>query len=237
MQQATYVRLYADENGESHFEELEISLAPVDFAPPAAPNAAPRPDTTGPEHRMRTLTRRVAFERTWTRDDAAFVSSLFDSMAEGWTASHDVADRYEPLTDALHRADLGGGICVELGSGTGLGTRHLHERFDSLVTLDLALEMLRNAPADLSGRVQGDSSRLPIRSGAADVVVLVNMILFPNEIDRVLAPGGSLVWVNTMAERTPIHLSAEEVHDALPGDWAVVHSRAGSGLWATAVRE
>lgn len=37
MQQATYVRLYADEKGESHFEELEVSLAPVDFAPPAEP--------------------------------------------------------------------------------------------------------------------------------------------------------------------------------------------------------
>ena len=34
---AQYVRLYADENGESHFEDLEIELVPVDFAPPAAP--------------------------------------------------------------------------------------------------------------------------------------------------------------------------------------------------------
>ncbi len=37
MQQARYVRLYADESGESHFEDLEIALVPVDFAPPAAP--------------------------------------------------------------------------------------------------------------------------------------------------------------------------------------------------------
>jgi hypothetical protein len=39
---ATYTRLYADDLGESHFEELEVALAPVDFAPPAAPlNVAP----------------------------------------------------------------------------------------------------------------------------------------------------------------------------------------------------
>jgi hypothetical protein len=62
------------------------------------------------------------------------------------------------------------------------------------------------------------------------------MLLFPLEIDRLLAPGGTLVWVNTVAEQTPIHLSPAEVHDALPGEWAVSHSRAGSGLWATAVR-
>lgn len=37
MQQARYTRLYADENGESHFEELEVELVPTDFAPPAAP--------------------------------------------------------------------------------------------------------------------------------------------------------------------------------------------------------
>jgi hypothetical protein len=37
MQTATYTRLYADEKGESHFEDLEVELAPVDFAPPAAP--------------------------------------------------------------------------------------------------------------------------------------------------------------------------------------------------------
>ena len=37
MHQAHYVRLFADEQGESHFEEVEIELAPVDFAPPAPP--------------------------------------------------------------------------------------------------------------------------------------------------------------------------------------------------------
>ena len=37
MQQANYVRLYADESGESHFEDVEVPLEPVDFAPPAAP--------------------------------------------------------------------------------------------------------------------------------------------------------------------------------------------------------
>ena len=33
----TYVRLYADADGESHFEDVEAELAPVDFAPPAPP--------------------------------------------------------------------------------------------------------------------------------------------------------------------------------------------------------
>jgi hypothetical protein len=36
MQQARYLRLYTDVGGESHFEDLEMALLPVDFAPPAA---------------------------------------------------------------------------------------------------------------------------------------------------------------------------------------------------------
>ncbi len=34
---ATYTRLYADADGESHFEEIEADLEPVDFAPPSQP--------------------------------------------------------------------------------------------------------------------------------------------------------------------------------------------------------
>lgn len=33
----TYTRLYADSSGESHFEDIEIELQLVDFAPPAPP--------------------------------------------------------------------------------------------------------------------------------------------------------------------------------------------------------
>ena len=185
---------------------------------------------------MRALTQKVAFGHRWTPHDVELVSSLFDSMADDWTARHDLPERYEPLADALERVDLRGGVCVELGSGTGLGTRHLQDRFDSVIALDLAMGMLKNAPADLGSRVQGDSNRLPIRDASVDVVVLVNMLLFPHEIDRILARSGTLVWVNTMAESTPIHLSPEEVHDALPGEWTVAHARVGSGLWAVATR-
>ena len=37
MQLAKYTRLWADDSGESHFEEVEAELEPVDFAPPAPP--------------------------------------------------------------------------------------------------------------------------------------------------------------------------------------------------------
>ena len=37
MQQARYTRLYADDHGESHFADVDVGLAPIDFAPPAPP--------------------------------------------------------------------------------------------------------------------------------------------------------------------------------------------------------
>jgi len=33
----SYTRLYADEHGESHFEDVEIDLTMTDYAPPAPP--------------------------------------------------------------------------------------------------------------------------------------------------------------------------------------------------------
>ena len=62
------------------------------------------------------------------------------------------------------------------------------------------------------------------------------MLLFPDEVDRVLAPDGPLIWVNTLAEETPIHLMPEEVVAALPGAWRAVAGRAGTGLWCVARR-
>ncbi len=41
MQNAKYIRLYTDESGESHFEDLEVELSPVDFAPRPLPSIWP----------------------------------------------------------------------------------------------------------------------------------------------------------------------------------------------------
>lgn len=37
MRHQEIVRLYADQDGESHFEDIDVTLEEVDFAPPAAP--------------------------------------------------------------------------------------------------------------------------------------------------------------------------------------------------------
>ena len=160
------------------------------------------------------------------------VAALFDGMASDWSATHVDDIKMAPIVDAIERggADTSG-RWLELGSGTGAGTQALHDAGAQVTVLDISAEMLAHAP-DLAPKVRGDASTLPFGDDRFDAVLMVNMLLFPTEVDRVLAPGGSVVWVNTIGEQTPIHLPPADVAAALPGDWAGTTSRAGSGLWA-----
>jgi SAM-dependent methyltransferase len=200
------------------------------------PENPARPDRSGAaDNPMRAVTLQVAFEpERWTPERRAKVAALFDGLAAEWHEHRNDPQRTAPLEDAYERGGIvAGGTCLEVGSGDGANTAFLADHHDTVVAVDLSMEMLRHAPADVGLRVRGDTSEAPIRTGSADVVVLVNALLFPAEMDRVLAPGGVLVWVNTAGDHTPIHLSAEEVEDAVPGAWDGIASSAGWGTWAT----
>lgn len=193
-----------------------------------------RPEMAGPSHPMRKLTRQVAFEAdTWTRERAEKVTQLFDSMAPHWQ-ERTSQDRQSVLHDALARGNVkAGGFCIEIGSGTGSSSPTLARHFDTVLAVDLSREMLRHAPEPPAHRVQADATRMPIADRGADSLVLVNALLFPKEMDRVLRPGGTLTWVNSLGDRTPIHLPAEDVAKAMPGDWEGVSAEAAWGLWCT----
>ncbi len=194
-----------------------------------AENAREPDPFAGEDHPMRVITRAAAAGE-WNDQASSDVTSLFNAMAPEWSEPRR-DDRYMPLLDAVDRGRVSGQRVLELGAGTGLGTELLHERFTNVVAMDLAMEMLRHSVAT-APRANADASTLPLPDDAVDVVVMVNMILFPEEVDRVLAADGTVVWVNTWGEQTPIHLSAEDVDAALPGEWVGEASRYGAGTWA-----
>ena len=199
-------------------------------------SAPDRPELAGPDHPIRQVTRQIAFEPDgWTPERAAKVAALFDGLAPEWHTRQSEG-RMEPLLDALERGGAPAGRCVEVGSGTGAGTRHLCDRFEPVVALDLSREMLVRAPAAPGHRVEADAAAMPLRDGSAQAIVLVNAFLFPAEIQRVLAPGGAVVWVSALGDRTPIYLSAADVVAALPGEWTARASEAGWGSWCVARR-
>jgi len=179
----------------------------------------------------------VASGEEWTAGNATRMAELFDSMAADWSAKHVDETRAAPVLDALRRGAVPiDGDWLELSSGTGAGTRLLAGVVGSLVATDLAAEMLSHAPGELAPRVHADASTLPFPTASFDAVLMINMLLFPGEVDRVLRPDGVVVWVNTLGDQTPIHLPANEVITALPGEWVGRTARAGTGFWLTARR-
>lgn len=198
---------------------------------PRHPDYQPPQPFAGPDHPMRRLTRAMAFGEPWTDDDAARVTQVFDELAPSWSTDHVDPLKAAPLLDAIDRGGVATtGRWIELGSGTGAGCRALDGRVQEHISLDLSFQMLAHAP-DRAPRVQADSSRLPLADDTADVVLMINMILFPGEVDRVLRPDGAVVWINTLGDQTPIHLPPDDVVAALPGEWIGCTAQAGTGFW------
>jgi SAM-dependent methyltransferase len=204
--------------------------------PMLIPAAGEPPDDIGSGHPMREVTERVARDRAaWDAALAADVGRRFEENAATWHLRH-AEDRIAPLLDALDRGgDLPGPV-VELGAGTGAGTELLVERLGAVVAVDLAIGMLHRLRVPGASRVQADASALPLPDRSVGTLVCLNMFLFADEVDRVLDPDGALVWVNSIGERTPIHLSAAAVADALGDGFRIVASRAAWGTWAVARR-
>lgn len=196
--------------------------------------------TGNEDHPMRLVTRRAAglAPGGWDAETLGEVASFFNSLAGEWH-TRDTPERRRVVQDSVDRglsAATGTDrprfrLGVEPGSGTGIYSEILGRGVDTLISVDVAEDMLRLAPPAPGLRILADSARLPVRGGAVDLVALVNMFLFPDEVARVLRPGGVLLWVNVSGAETPIHLDTAEVVRALPFDVEGVESSAGIGTW------
>jgi SAM-dependent methyltransferase len=190
----------------------------------------------GPDHPMREATRRAAGLHAdgWTPELRRHVEGYFDDLAGEWH-TRGSSQRTAVVTDALVRGfgpmDRPVGLVVEVGSGIGSYSNLLAERFATVLAVDLSRAMLQRAPSGPAHRIQADGATLPAADGSAVAIVLINVFLFPAEVERVLAPDGALFWVNTSGENTPIYLSVDDLVAALPGEWTGMSSRAGEGHW------
>ena len=174
----------------------------------------------------------AAGRRSWDAETARFVTDLFDQLAVDWDAAR-ATGRDDPLRDALDRGGpFPDGSCLELGSGTGLFTPLLCDAFDRVISVDLSEQMLCQAAERSPLRVRADAGRLPVADASVVAVAAIDMLLFPSEAARVLAPGGVLLWINQLGEDGPLYLPAADVAAALPGGWRSVEAMAGWGSWA-----
>ena len=190
---------------------------------------------------MRAATRRAAgFDRAgWTDQLRKEVADYFDGIAGEWhtrSSSQRTAVVLDALTRGLDPLGRLAGPAVEIGSGIGTYSDLIVQRFSRVVAIDLTAAMLRQAPAGPADRIQADGARLPLRDSSAAAVVLINAFLFPAEVERVLLPAGTLVWVNSSGEQTPIYLSVDDLLACLSGEWTGRTSRAGEGHWCVLTR-
>lgn len=193
------------------------------------------------DHPMRAITRRLAGLEPgeWDTETKLTVASVFDHLAPEWH-TRSSPERTAVVSDALDRG-LGHfpgsrAMAVEVGSGIGTYSALVAEWFEVVLSVELSWEMVTRAGSS-SIRVRGDGESLPITDAAADAIVLINAFLFPDEVGRVVRRGGFVVWVNTIGEGTPIHLSTDDVVRALPFEVQGVEGRAGAGTWCVLRRD
>ncbi len=147
----------------------------------------------------------------------------FDAVAPRWDTIR-MPDSLAPFEAALAALEPSPTHALDLGTGTGAGARAVAQLFPgaAVVGADLSEEMLaqarRTLPDDLAGRVRfeaADASRLPYGDGSFDLVTLSNMIPFFDELARVLAPGGTVVFAFSGGAGTPIYVPPERLRAEL----------------------
>ena len=189
---------------------------------------------------MRHITRDVVYKNLWNSNLAEEVRNLFDEKASDWSTTRNVPARGVPVLDALERGEVSGKRVVDLGAGTGLATQLLVNNFESVVALDISKEMIRNSVISKTPQICADGYSLPFPNNSVDVFLAMNMILFPDEIERCLKNEGFLVWISSRGPETPIYLPPEEVIDLMSANsevsWFGVSAYALEGSWLVARR-
>lgn len=141
---------------------------------------------------------------------------FFSDRATGWdtrTGAGSV-EHLAPLAAAVLHVDRAPERILDVGCGTGEGTRFLAREFPQARVrgVDLSEEMVRTAVSkvglDPEGRIafkSGDASSLPFPDESFDLVVLLNMPPFFAEIVRVLRPGGCVIVASSWGADTPFY--------------------------------
>lgn len=168
----------------------------------------------------------------------------FDRLASRWDTTRSPG-AYAPYEAALDRVDPPPRRALDLGTGTGGAALAIARRFPEAEVLgvDLSRSMLEQARANLPDEFRervrfelADASRLPHDEASFELIGLSNMIPFFDELDRVLAPGGSLIVAFSGGAGTPIYVSPERLRAELGrrgfSDFADFSTNPGTALLA-----
>ena len=142
----------------------------------------------------------------------------FDRLASQWDEIIQ-PDHLAAFKRALEQVDPSPRRALDLGTGTGMAALAVARRFPGaeVVGVDLADSMI-DAARRKTDRVRfevGDASALRFEDGAFDLVTHANMIPFFDELARVVAPGGYVVFGFSGGSETPIYVDPDRLRGEL----------------------
>jgi ubiquinone/menaquinone biosynthesis C-methylase UbiE len=161
------------------------------------------------------VVRRPALWRLFRRP----LTAMFDAISGSWDGSRVTPQHLLALEAALDALDPPRRV-LDLGTGTGAAARAIAARWpDAEITgADLSEGMIREAQARAGAReryVVADASALPFETGAFDLVTMLNMIPFFDELARVTAPGGRVAVAFSNGSQTPIWVPFDRLRSEL----------------------
>jgi SAM-dependent methyltransferase len=197
---------------------------------PAPPDKPERPGADGHQAMVQGIARDPS---GWTDELRSVVVGAFEAMAPTWDDERG-GYRAVPLLDALARGGpFADGPCAEVACGTGTLTPVIRRQWPAVVGFDVTPGMLARGRGP---RALADAAHLPLGDCSVVAMVLADAPLFAAELDRVLAPGGVVVWSNALGRDAPYHVPTTQLLDALAGashrPWDAVGADAGWGTWA-----
>ncbi|PJE97139.1 hypothetical protein CUT44_14245 [Streptomyces carminius] len=121
---------------------------------------------------------------------------------------------------------------LELCCGTGEATAALAAAVPVVVATDLHAGMLAHCD-DLPGVRwrTADVRALPYADHTVPLIVALNGVFHPPEVQRVIAPGGQVLWCTAFGPGTPLYVAPRQLHQRLGTDWGIACGRAGHGQW------
>jgi SAM-dependent methyltransferase len=163
----------------------------------------------------------------------------FDRLAPTWDTRRS-GDAFAPVEVALEALPEHPRHVLDLGTGTGRIAQIVHERFPGaeVVGVDLSPKMIdvarRNVP---QARFEvADAQRLPFEDASFDLVTLGNVIPFFDELARITAREGRVLFAFSAGERTPIYVPDETLRRELGArgfaDFADFSAGSGTSLLA-----
>ena len=172
------------------------------------------------------------------------LTARFDELSVDWETKRLSPEHLVSFNAALDQIETPPSRILDLGTGTGAGARAMAKRWPEaqILGIDASKGMLAEARAHASSDREryelGDASKLDVEDDAFDLVAMVNMIPFYDEIARVTAPGGRFVASFSRGAATPIYVPLDRMRRELErrGFTQIAEISAGPGTALLAVR-